>query len=204
MGGMRARARLRDHRHRGADRGGDLALDGGDQYVTHGAAGHVLHRDERRAVLVLRELEDVHHVWVADQRDEARLREEHLDERVVHGEVRQDALDDDEALEPRHAAFAAHEDLGHAADREAIEHVVFPKPARQGRCWHLPCVRLALRDGHSGIVSGGAPAAEYSPLDERPGPGGAGIRSARGAAPGHAGGRPPFSSRGSGPWRDRA
>ena len=73
--------------HRADDRADVLAVD-------------VLHRDEVRAV-DLPDVEDLDDVGVRERRGDARLVEQHVDERLVLVHRRQDALDDDELLEAR-------------------------------------------------------------------------------------------------------
>ena len=63
-------------------------------------AVHVLHRDEVRPV-DRADVEDLHDVRVRQRRGDARLVQQHLDERAVLVHRRQDALDDDELLEAR-------------------------------------------------------------------------------------------------------
>jgi hypothetical protein len=57
-------------------------------------------------------------------RRQPRLVQEHLDEALLLGEVRQDALDGDALLEALDAGALGDEDLGHAARGEAFEHAV--------------------------------------------------------------------------------
>jgi hypothetical protein len=59
-------------------------------------------------------------------RGDARFVDEHLDERLVAGEVGQDLLDRDQLLEPELADQLRLEQLGHAAYRDAIENLILP------------------------------------------------------------------------------
>ena len=74
-----------------------------------------LHDEEVRVVRRLRDVEDLDDVRVLEEQREPRLVEEHRDELLVLGEVRQDALDRDRLLEPLHRLGHAAKHLGHAA-----------------------------------------------------------------------------------------
>ena len=95
------------------------------QQREHVDAVDELHRDVRR-VGVGAELEHLHDVAVIELRGDPRLVDEHLDERLVGREVRQDLLDRDQLLEAVLADQLRLEQLGHAADREAIEDLIPP------------------------------------------------------------------------------
>ena len=98
-------------------------------------AVNVLHRDEVGAVDHA-EVEDLHDVRMRERGRDARLVEEHLDERLVLVHRRQDPLDDDELLEPADAALDREEELGHAARREPAHERVpseLAGKAREGR-----------------------------------------------------------------------
>jgi hypothetical protein len=92
----------------------------------HVLAAHVLERDEV-AVADLTELEDLRDVRVRELHRDLRLVDEHRDELLVLGDRREDALDGDHALEALHAEGLRLEDLGHAADVDALEEQYFPK-----------------------------------------------------------------------------
>ena len=64
---------------------------------------------------VAAELVDLDNIRVVEPRDDAAFAKEHFDEGVLLGEVWEDALDDDEALEPCDAALAREKHLGHPA-----------------------------------------------------------------------------------------
>src|SRR5262249_48348011 len=82
-----------------------------------------LHVFERDVVLLidLAELEHLDDLWVDQVDGQLRLVDEHVDELLVGGEVREDALDDDDLLEASRARHLRLEDLGHAADRDAVQ-----------------------------------------------------------------------------------
>ena len=83
----------------------------------------VLHDDEV-GVVADADVEDLHAVRVREVRGEARLVEEHRDELLLLGEVRQDALDRDLLLEALEARALGAEHLGHAARRELLDDAV--------------------------------------------------------------------------------
>ena len=83
----------------------------------------VLERDEE-AVVDLTEVEDLGDVRVLQLHGDLRLVDEHRDELVVLGDVRQDALDGDQALEALDAEGLRLEDLGHPPDVDPLEEVV--------------------------------------------------------------------------------
>ena len=58
---------------------------------------------------------------------ELRLVDEHLDELIALGELREDALDDDDLLEALDAVALGLEDLGHAALAETFEKAIAPE-----------------------------------------------------------------------------
>ncbi len=91
----------------------------------HVEAIDVLHRDVRR-VGVGAELEHLHDVAMIELRRDACLVDEHLDEGLVGREVREDLLDRDQLLEPEVADQLRLEQLGHTANRQAIEDGVPP------------------------------------------------------------------------------
>ena len=88
----------------------------------------VLHRDEVRSV-DRADVEDLHDVRMRERRRDARLVQEHLDERSVLVHRGQDALDDDELLEPRDALLDGEEELRHAAGRELADEGVLAEAA---------------------------------------------------------------------------
>ena len=67
------------------------------------------------------EVEHLHDVRVRQAHRELRLVDEHVDELLAAGELRQDALDDEDLLEALDAEALGLEDLGHAALAEALE-----------------------------------------------------------------------------------
>ena len=83
----------------------------------------MLHRDEVLAVRA-RELVDARDVAVAQHARDLRLVDEHLDEVVVLGEVREHALDRDEVRLAVRVEGLRAIDLRHPAERDAIEQVV--------------------------------------------------------------------------------
>ena len=86
-------------------------------------APDVLHGDEVRVVDAA-ELEDLADVGVVQLAADLRLIDEHLDEVGVLGHRRQDALDGEDLLEALDAEGLGLEDLGHAADADALEQEV--------------------------------------------------------------------------------
>src|SRR5581483_74967 len=73
------------------------------------------------------EVEDLADVGVVQLNRDLRLVDEHGDEFFIFGDVRQDALDGEQALEALDAERLGLEYLGHAADVDAVEQVVFPE-----------------------------------------------------------------------------
>jgi tetratricopeptide (TPR) repeat protein len=74
---------------------------------------------------------NLHHVLVAETCDDAGFVEEHVDELLLSGEVRENALDDDRALEAAGTVEAAEEDFGHSAGAEQPENLVPSDLARE-------------------------------------------------------------------------
>ncbi len=91
----------------------------------HVEAVDILHRDVR-GVGVVAELEHLHDVAVIERCRDPRFIDEHLDERSIVREVRQDLLDRDQLFEAEVALELGLEQLGHAADRQSIEDLVLP------------------------------------------------------------------------------
>ncbi len=83
------------------------------------AAGHGPGREAK--------IEHLHHVRVREPHRELRLVDEHRDELVRLGELREDALDDDDLLEALDAVALGLEDLGHPALAEPLEEAVAPE-----------------------------------------------------------------------------
>src|SRR5688500_17662559 len=82
-----------------------------------------LHDDEVRVVADT-DVEHLNAVRVRQMRAHARLVEEHADELLLLGEVRQHALDGDGLLEPLEASAFGSEHLGHAARGDLLEDLV--------------------------------------------------------------------------------
>ena len=112
------------------------------------APRHELHRDVERAAGAA-EVVDADDVRVLEADRDLRLVDEHVDEVVVLDEVREDALDGDQALEPLGAEGLRLEHLGHAAHPDALEEEVFselhlvaheppPERAACGSAWSRP------------------------------------------------------------------
>ena len=78
------------------------------------------------------ELEDLDDVRVREARRELRLLDEHLDEGRVVRQVRQDALDDERALEPLRTLHTSLVDVSHTAAPDALEQRVFAELDRLG------------------------------------------------------------------------
>ena len=86
-------------------------------------AGDVLESDVK-AVLLVTQVVDLGDVAVVELDGDLRLVLEHRDELVVLGDVREDALDRDRALEALDPILLGLVDLGHAADAHALEQQV--------------------------------------------------------------------------------
>src|SRR5262249_1352825 len=93
-------------------------------------ADDVLHRDVRDAV-VLVDVVDVDDVRVVEQRADARLVEEHLDDPRIVGELGAQPLDHDFLLEAGHRGLPRQVDPGHAAGRQPADERV--AAAERGR-----------------------------------------------------------------------
>src|SRR6201999_1761994 len=79
------------------------------------------------------ELEDLDDLWMLQRALQLGLVDEHGEELGIGGEVRQDALDDEDLLEPVCARLARAETLGHSADGEAREKLIAAERARHER-----------------------------------------------------------------------
>jgi len=111
--------------HRSDRKPGIGTTRGRDQLLERGAR-HVLHGDERKPSGGP-QLEDLHHVGMTDASDDACLAQEHVNEGGLVGEVRQDALHDDQTVEPElAAALGCKEDLCHPAYGEPLDQLVPP------------------------------------------------------------------------------
>lgn len=97
----------------------------------------VLHRDEELVVGLAGDI-DVHQVGMLQRGRDARLVEEHGEELVALGQLRQDALDHHVLLEPARPRHAREIDLGHAADRELPQQPVPPQPLWPQRSASIP------------------------------------------------------------------
>ena len=149
--GVRVVERVEDVVHdQRAQRGGQphLGARALAQQAEHVDAIDELHRDVRR-VGVGAELEDLDDLRVIELCRDARLVDEHRDELRVGGEVRQDLLDRDQLLEAVLAARARLEQLGHAADRQALEHLVLADLLRHRPRRHARILRSNCRTGTS-------------------------------------------------------
>ncbi len=98
-----------------------VALDAGQGGQV--AAVHVLHGDEVRP-LVAAELEDLHHVWVAQLGRDARLVQQHLGHVLHLGVLGQQPLDHHHAPDPGQPLLAGQEYLGHAPLADPAYHAV--------------------------------------------------------------------------------
>jgi hypothetical protein len=87
-------------------------------------AVHVFERDEV-AVTDPSEIEDLRDVGVGELHRQLRLIDEHRDEVGVGGDVGEDALDRDDALEALDAERLGAEHLGHAARVDAVKQRIF-------------------------------------------------------------------------------
>jgi hypothetical protein len=105
------------HRHRLVDRAAPV------EDVPEIATVDVLQRDVVRAVDDT-EVEDLGDVRVVQLNRDLRLVDEHLDELFVLRDVRKDPLHGHQPLEALHPVGLRPEDLGHAADIDALEQVV--------------------------------------------------------------------------------
>src|SRR6185312_14107449 len=104
----------------------------------------VLHREEVVAVLEA-DVVDLRDVRVVQRRREARFVEEHVDELRVRRELREDALDHGELLEPLDADGAREIELRHPPDRDLANQVVLAQlvawaqvTSLEWRCFHHP------------------------------------------------------------------
>ncbi len=75
------------------------------------------------------EIEHLRDVGVRELRGELGLVDEHLQRVVVFAMVREDPLEHDGPKRERAGEWEAQEDLGHAADRDAAEHLVLAEPS---------------------------------------------------------------------------
>ena len=91
------------------------------------APADVLHREEVVAVDVA-EVVDLHDVRVVEQRADARLAHEHLDEVGGLAELLEDPLDDERAPKPFGARHDGAKHLRHAPDGDPVEQDVAPEP----------------------------------------------------------------------------
>jgi hypothetical protein len=105
---------------------------------------NVLHRDVVRAV-DLPDVEDLDDVRMAQRRGDARLVEQHVDERLVLVHRGQDPLDDEELLEPGHALLDGEEQLGHPARRELANERVLTEARRHPIHGRVARFRSVLR-----------------------------------------------------------
>ncbi len=105
----------------------------------------VLHDQEVLAVVAEPDVEDLHDVAVAQQRQHLRLRDQQIDEAPVLRQVRQDAFDRDGLLEAAGRDGLAAEDLGHAADADAVEQLV-PRHLRVRYHGHMEHVMRLIDD----------------------------------------------------------
>ena len=112
-------------------------------------AGHVLHRHEvargpaRSALFDLAQIEDLHHVRMAQPHGELGLVDEHVDEAEVLRKLGKDPLDDERLLEPLDAEALRLEDLRHAATPQPLEQLVAAVRRRP--------VRLRAAHGRRGL-----------------------------------------------------
>ena len=104
----------------------------------------VLHGDVVRA-LDFAEVVDVDDVVVIELGGQLRFIDEHLDEVLIVGKVRQDFLDGDDLLKSFDAAHARFPDLGHAAGGDLFEEDVLSELDAIGRLFFL-----RMRSGNGG------------------------------------------------------
>ena len=109
---------------------GTFALRAAPEQIVEVEALDVLHRDEEALVLAP-EVEDLHHVRVAQARRELRLVDQHLAEGRVARELRQDLLHDAEPRGAELGLLARQVDLGHPAFADEVEQGVAAERARQ-------------------------------------------------------------------------
>ncbi len=96
------------------------------------APGDELHGQEQLAVGHV-QVEHLGDVRVVEGGGDPRLVQEHLDELLLAGDVREDLLEHHQLAEARQAALRREEDLRHPARRQAAEHLVFAQhPAAEG------------------------------------------------------------------------
>jgi hypothetical protein len=114
---------------------------GGHPETLTGAAGEdvekvrpvdELHRDVP-GPLDLSELVDLDHVRVIEEAAHLRFCDEELDEVLVDGEFREDALDDEDLFEAAWPNASSTKDLGHAASADSLEQLVLSELDRKAR-----------------------------------------------------------------------
>src|SRR5262245_40043508 len=110
------------------------------------------------------ELENLADVGVRELAGDLGLIDEHLDEFLVLGHRRQDAFDGENLLEPLDAEGFRLEDLGHAADAQALEKEILPEG--NGRP-HSP-ERILIGVGDPGQQSNSTPIGGEKPWAKNP------------------------------------
>ncbi len=120
---VQARAQPRDERERGIERQRHALLQRLARDLSEILAVDVLHREEVVAIFDA-DVVDLRDVGMMQGRGETRLVEEHLDERRVARQLRQDPLDHPELLEALESHRAREVELGHATDRDLANQVI--------------------------------------------------------------------------------
>jgi hypothetical protein len=95
--------------------------------------------DDEELVALLPELVDVDEIRMVKVGDDARFVEEHVDDRAIEREVREDPLDDDGPLEAVRTAQPAKQDLRHSADGEPAHDLVAPDVPGRNRSGEHRC-----------------------------------------------------------------
>ena len=113
-----------------------------------------LHRDEV-VFADLSKIVDAHDVRGLKHRRDLRLVHEHAHKLIVHRQVAQDALDDQQVFKPAYAEALGAKDLRHPTHRDAIDEVVLAECfGSKRRCFASVAVRrrLTLVHGYSAPV----------------------------------------------------
>jgi hypothetical protein len=140
-------SRMEAFEHAGHDGSQDAHLGGlaagarASEQSPERLALYVIH-DQRQLAVLRKDIEDRHHVGVADARDQTRLVDEHRREVGVFCAMGQHALDRDRAREPDLADQPAEVHRGHAAGRDLTEQDV---PSNDGAR-----LLVRMRRGHRG------------------------------------------------------
>jgi hypothetical protein len=118
-----------DHATRNLWRGRSPELLGATHHLAQRLAVQVFHRNPVR-VFVLAELEDRGNVRMRNARDDARLVDEHIYERLVFDQVRMNSLDGDPFLKSAWTVHAREVDACHASDADLLHYPIAAEEMR--------------------------------------------------------------------------